>query len=184
MGNPVRVLSVGAEVGTMLGDPNTQWGHQFSVEFCGGTHVANTDEIHRFVLQVEQSVAGGVRRIVGVTGPQAYGDAMLRHKTLSVKLNKAAMLKGLELDKIIAELRTEVSADKEVSLIAKNKMICDIEKLNEGQKAAGKADKKEIEKKAKEAGEHLAAEAQSSAGDCFVAVVDVGGGDDAKVIST
>merc|ERR1712048_604959 len=39
-------------------------------------------------------------------------------------------------------------------------------------------------KKAKEAGEHLAAEAQNSAEDCFVSVVDVGGGDDAKVIST
>merc|ERR1712187_384661 len=182
--DPVRVLSVGAEVGMMLGDSNTKWGHQFSVEFCGGTHVSNSDEIHRFVLQVEESVAGGVRRIVGVTGPQAYGDAMLRQKTLSIKLNKAAMLKGLDLDKIIAELRTEVASDKEVSLLAKKKSLCDIEKYNEGQKAAGKADKKEIEKKAKEAGEKLAGEAKSSAGDTFVAVVDIGGGEDAKVTAS
>ncbi len=42
----------------------------FSLEFCGGPHVANTSEIHadgrKFRIQKEEAVASGVRRIKGV----------------------------------------------------------------------------------------------------------------------
>jgi len=120
---------------------------------------------------------------VGVTGERAYGDAMLRVQTLTMKLNKAATLKGAELDKMIADMRTEVNTDREVSLIAKKDLITKLEKVNEGQKTAGKADKKAQEKAAKEAGETLANQALAAGGDTFVAVVNAGGGDDAKALS-
>jgi alanyl-tRNA synthetase len=182
--DPVRVLSVGADVPKMLGDSSTQWGRQYSVEFCGGTHVGNTEEIHRFVLQVEEGIAKGIRRIVGVTGPQAYADAMLRVKTLTMHLDKAAKAKGAELDKMISDIRTEVNNDKEVSLIAKKGMIVTLEKINDGQKAAGKAATKEAEKKAKEAGEKLGDEACAASGDLFVgAVTSVAGGEDGKIVA-
>ena len=67
----VRVVSVGADIDEMLRDPsNAKW-MKYSVEFCGGTHVANTSEIGRFVLTHEEGVAKGVRRVIGISGEKA-----------------------------------------------------------------------------------------------------------------
>ncbi len=64
----VRVVSIGAPVEALLANPGDVAWRQFSIEFCGGTHVANTSQIQRFVVANEEAVAKGVRRIVAVTG--------------------------------------------------------------------------------------------------------------------
>lgn len=67
----VRVVSIGVPIDELLADPKNERWMGYSVEFCGGTHVKNTSEIGRFVLTSEESVAKGVRRVVGVTGEKA-----------------------------------------------------------------------------------------------------------------
>ena len=63
----VSVYSVGP-AHAVEGNPDIE--NAFSLEFCGGPHVANTREIHeggkRFKIQKEEAVAAGVRRIKGV----------------------------------------------------------------------------------------------------------------------
>ncbi len=67
----VRVVSIGADIDTMLASPEDESWMQFSVEYCGGIHVHSTSIIDRFVLTAEEGVAKGVRRVVGITGELA-----------------------------------------------------------------------------------------------------------------
>ncbi|MCF8509192.1 MAG: alanine--tRNA ligase [Hyphomonadaceae bacterium] len=62
-GDEVRVLRLGNSV--------SEANAPYSVELCGGTHVARTGDIAVFVITSEGGVAQGVRRIEGVTGAAA-----------------------------------------------------------------------------------------------------------------
>ncbi len=61
-GDSVRVLTLGK---ALTGDA------AYSVELCGGTHVARTGDIAIFKIVSEQGVAAGVRRIEALTGESA-----------------------------------------------------------------------------------------------------------------
>ncbi|MCQ0093077.1 alanine--tRNA ligase [Roseovarius sp. M141] len=69
-GDEVRVVSMGWQDGSGKGtDQRT-----YSIELCGGTHVAGTGDIGLFVLLGDAASSAGVRRIEALTG-----EAALRH---------------------------------------------------------------------------------------------------------
>ena len=72
-GNTVRVLTMGGG---------------FSVELCGGTHVARTGDIGLFRITNETGIASGVRRIEAVTGQ----GAMAFVRDAEEQLRQAAQL--------------------------------------------------------------------------------------------
>ena len=60
----------------------------FSIELCGGTHVANTGNIMTFKILSEAGVAAGVRRIEALTGEGVFKY----YKKLEQELNEAAQI--------------------------------------------------------------------------------------------
>lgn len=70
--NPVRVVSIGMDVDTMLADPKKPDWRQYSVELCGGTHVEQTGLLKDLVIVEESGIAKGIRRIIAYTGEAAH----------------------------------------------------------------------------------------------------------------
>ncbi|GAB4261163.1 MAG: alanine--tRNA ligase [Pararhodobacter sp.] len=69
-GDEVRVVSMGKLLDSGKGTD----GNTYSLELCGGTHVARTGDIGAFVLLGDSASSAGVRRVEALTG-----DAALAH---------------------------------------------------------------------------------------------------------
>lgn len=81
----------------------------FSVEFCGGTHVANTGVISAFKILSENGVAAGVRRIEALTGNGVMKYYQNLEKTLEeaskvLKTTPASLVEKCE--HLMAELKS------------------------------------------------------------------------------
>ncbi len=81
----------------------------YSVEFCGGTHLSNTSECGLFKITSEAGVAAGVRRIEAVTG-QGVLDLVNSYETVmnetaqSLKTNRVMEL-AQKAQSVMAELK-------------------------------------------------------------------------------
>lgn len=82
----------------------------YSIEFCGGTHVKNTNEIMAFKILSESGVAAGVRRIEALTS-----KGLIRYyDNLEKKLNEAAKVLKATPDNL---------SEKIAHLMAENKSL-------------------------------------------------------------
>ncbi len=93
-GDVVRVLT--------MGEDHERAGGAYSVELCGGTHVARLGDIGLFKIASEGGVSAGVRRIEALTG-----EAARRHLEQEAGIAKRA---AAALKTVPAELVDRVSA--------------------------------------------------------------------------
>lgn len=104
-GETVRIVSIGGE---------------YSVEFCGGTHVHNTSEIGVARIVKETSIASGVRRIEMITGKNVYEYVLERDGILSTLMEETRSNTAQDtIEKVKAlkaELKTLESVQKEMEM--------------------------------------------------------------------
>lgn len=84
-GKTVRVVQIG----------------DYSVELCGGTHLNNTSEIGLFKILKEEGIGSGTRRILAVTGQQAFESFRKQEDALK---EIAHILKAPQMDQVPAKV--------------------------------------------------------------------------------
>ena len=117
-GDEVRVVSMGLLNGSGKGAE----GDTYSLELCGGTHVARTGDIGAFVLLGDSASSAGVRRIEALTGQAALDHlsgqaARLAEIAAALKAQPAEVVERVKaliddrkaLSNEIAQLRREVA---------------------------------------------------------------------------
>lgn len=107
-GDEVRVVSMG----------------DFSIELCGGTHVANTSAITLFKIVSEAGVAAGVRRIEALTGNNVLEYYREMEKNL-YNIAKTMKTSPSEIQDKIAHLQKEVKELHSENESLKSKMAQD-----------------------------------------------------------
>lgn len=108
-GKEVRVVTIG----------------DYSIELCGGTHVSNTSEIGIFKILKEEGIGSGTRRIIAVTGREAffaYRDQEDALKEVAVTIKspqiKEVPNKVASLQEQVRELQKENASLKEKAAAA------------------------------------------------------------------
>ncbi|KAH6879172.1 tRNA synthetases class II (A)-domain-containing protein [Alternaria rosae] len=145
--DPVRVVSVGVPVEELLSDVKNEKWEKLSIEFCGGTHVLKTGEIKELVILEESGIAKGIRRIVAVTGQEAYNVQRIarefQERVQAMGKMSFGPAKEAEAKKIGVDLNNLT-----ISAIAKTKLREEFAKIQKSildeQKTAAKADNKRV----------------------------------------
>lgn len=145
--DPVRVVSVGVPVEDLIADVKNEGWEKVSVEFCGGTHVKHTGEIKELVILEESGIAKGIRRIIAVTGQDAYDvqrvasdfeEQLARLEKMKFNPEKEAESKkmNLELNQLTISALTKNQFRDRFAKIQKS--------ILDEQKAFAKADSKRV----------------------------------------
>ncbi len=171
--DPVRVVSIGVPIKDLLDKPGDPRWAEYSVEFCGGTHLAHTGEAKEFALVSETGIAKGVRRVEAVTGAAALA-AHAAAAAMAERIGAAASLPAAGLRREAGEIAAEID-ELTMPVARKAELRAALAGLQERLKSAAKEESKA---KAAEAA-HLARQIAESAGvspdPIVVATLDAGG---------
>lgn len=105
--DPVRVVSIGVPIDKLLLDVTSKDWWKYSIEFCGGTHVARTNELRELIVVEESSIAKGIRRIVAVTGQATvavrqharnFEERLDRLERMSFSTDKEILMKDIQIE--------------------------------------------------------------------------------------
>ncbi|KAJ2472177.1 Alanine--tRNA ligase [Coemansia sp. RSA 2322] len=106
----VRIVSIGADPTLVLQAPTDDKWSGYSIELCGGTHVATTADIGAFVVVEEGAIAKGIRRMVAVTGEAAEAARQLSSTLAADVARLRAAQDPAVLDAEIKRLVKEIDA--------------------------------------------------------------------------
>ncbi|HTJ02657.1 MAG TPA: alanine--tRNA ligase [Methylovirgula sp.] len=183
-GDQVRVVSMGDAEEALLDRLTAPSTAPFSIELCGGTHVARTGDIGLITVIAESPVAAGVRRIEAKTGTEArhYLNAQAERLHELAQLLKAPEAETAERLTQILEDRRKLERDvsdarKKLAMGGGSEAAQAIEDIG-GIKFLGRA-VSGIEMKDLKS---LADEAKESVGSGVVAIVGVGADGKAGVV--
>lgn len=135
--DPVRVVSIGVPVADLVKQPSNPKWYDYSIEFCGGTHLEKTEEAKHLVIQHEQALAAGVRRVIALTGAaalaaeQAAGELERRVREAASGSDETLLNEFNEIVKHVDELP--------IGALAKHRITAAIDGLRERVKKLRKA---------------------------------------------
>ena len=86
-----------------------------SKEFCGGTHVSNSSDIGIFVIEYEESVAAGIRRIQARTSVGAYELMKRREALLGLTKSMVGVASYADVPSRISSLLKEKDEMKKIN---------------------------------------------------------------------
>jgi len=108
--DPVRVVAISHQtVPTILENPQDASWNEYSIEFCGGTHLSFTSQSQDFCLLQEEGIAKGIRRITAITCEDASKAIQIGQK-FETRVTNAKKLQGFELEEETKSLSTELNS--------------------------------------------------------------------------
>jgi alanyl-tRNA synthetase len=170
--DPVRIVSIGAPVKDLLHNPASDLWREFSIEFCGGTHVASTGEIGDFAIASEEAVAKGVRRFVALTGIPAKA-AIQSADSIAHRVRAAASLAEQALSDEVADITAQLD-QMTLPATRKHELRTALAQLQERVKAAGKQAGAARAQDASRAARQIAEAAAQSLHDIIINTIDAG----------
>ena len=106
-GDEVRVVS--------MGKPEAGSNIEYSVELCGGTHVAQTGDIGMLRIVSESAVSAGVRRVEAVTAGDALELALTQERQLQATAEALKTTPATVTERVQALLDERKKLEREVS---------------------------------------------------------------------